>query len=73
MFAYAEELGTKEYLVALACDEVAMPESGGLSLYGLRAEVTFYKSTLDLLKLQGGRAQDGRLQERRRAVHHATR
>ncbi len=51
-FAYAESLGTKEYLVALACDGVAMPESGELSLYGLRAEVTYYKNTLDLLKLK---------------------
>jgi protease-4 len=51
-YAYAEELGTKEYLVALACDGVYLPESGGLNLYGLRAEVTYYKNTLDLLKLK---------------------
>ncbi|HET6573772.1 MAG TPA: signal peptide peptidase SppA [Fimbriiglobus sp.] len=51
-FAYAESLGTREYLVALACDEIAVPESGELNLYGLRAEVTFYKDTLDLLKLK---------------------
>jgi protease IV len=51
-FAYAEELGTKEYLVALACDGVAIPESGGLSLYGMRAEVTFFKNTLKLLQLE---------------------
>ncbi len=51
-YAYAESLGTKEYLVALACDEIAVPESGELGLYGLRAEVTYYKNTLDLLKLQ---------------------
>ena len=52
VFAYSEELGTKEYLVALACDSVAIPESGGVNLYGLRAEVTFYKNTLNLLKLE---------------------
>ena len=51
-YAYAEELGTLDYLVALACDGIALPESGGLNLYGLRAEVTYYKSTLDLLKLK---------------------
>ncbi len=51
-FAYAEQLGTKDYLVALACDKVVMPESGELALYGLRAEVTYYKHTLDLLKLK---------------------
>jgi protease-4 len=51
-YAYAESLGTKEYLVALACDGIALPESGELALYGLRAEVTYYKNTLDLLKLK---------------------
>lgn len=51
-FVYAEELGTKEYLLALACDEVVIPESGGINLYGLRAEVTYYKGTLDKLKLK---------------------
>jgi protease-4 len=52
VFAYAEEYGTKEYLVACGADQVVMPESGGISLYGLRAEVTYYKNTLDLLKLK---------------------
>ncbi len=51
-FAFAEQLPTKDYLVALACDQVVMPESGELALYGLRAEVTYYKNTLDLLKLK---------------------
>ncbi|MGL6073389.1 MAG: signal peptide peptidase SppA [Fimbriiglobus sp.] len=52
VYAYAEELSTKEYLLALACDEVILPESGGLSVYGLRAEVTFYKNTLEMLKVK---------------------
>jgi protease-4 len=51
-FAYAEQLGTKEYLVGLACDKLVIPESGGLNVVGLRAEVTFYKNTLDLLRLK---------------------
>lgn len=51
-FAYSESLGTKSYLVGLACDEVLIPESGSLELYGMRAEVTYYKNTLDLLKLK---------------------
>lgn len=51
-FAYAESLGMKEYLIGLACDELFIPESGSLELYGMRAEVTFYKNTLDLLKLK---------------------
>jgi protease-4 len=52
VFAYAESLGTKEYLVALACDTITLPESGGLELVGLRAEVMFYKDGLKLLDLE---------------------
>lgn len=51
-FAYSEELSQKSYLLALGCESVALPESGGLSLVGLRAEVTFYKDTLNLVKLK---------------------
>lgn len=51
-FAYAESLGTKSYLVALACDTITLPESGGLELVGLRAEVMFYKDALKLLNLE---------------------
>ena len=52
VFAYSESLGQKEYLVGLACDEVLVPESGSLELYGMRAEVTYYKNTLDKLHLK---------------------
>ena len=52
VFVYSEELGTKEYLIALGCDQVVLPESGGLALYGLRAEVTYYKNALDKLHLK---------------------
>ena len=51
-FAYAEAVSTKDYLLGLACDHLALPESGELELYGLRAEVTYYKNTLDLLRLK---------------------
>ena len=51
-FAFGEVFGTKAYLIGLACDHMAMPESGDLELYGLRAEVTFYKNTLELLHLK---------------------
>lgn len=52
VFAYAEEYSSKAYLLATACDRIALPESGGVELVGMRAEVTFYKNTLDLLKLK---------------------
>ena len=50
--AYAEQLSAKSYLLALACDEVVIPESGELMLTGLRAEVTLYKGLLDKVKLK---------------------
>ena len=51
-FAYAEQVGPKEYLLGLACDELYLPESGGVNVVGLRAEVTYYKKTLDKLGLK---------------------
>ena len=51
-FAYAEGLDTKGLLLGLACDKLYVPESGAVMVAGLRAEVTFYKNTLDLLKLK---------------------
>ncbi|OWK47406.1 Protease IV [Fimbriiglobus ruber] len=51
-FVYSEELSTKAFLIALGCDQIYVPEAGGVTLYGMRAEVTFYKDTLDLLKLK---------------------
>ncbi|QEL20344.1 signal peptide peptidase SppA [Limnoglobus roseus] len=52
VFAYSEEYGQKAYLLATDCDLIASPEGGGVILVGLRAEVTFYKNTLELLKLK---------------------
>jgi protease-4 len=52
VFAYMESPSTKDYLVAAACDEISMPESGSLMLTGLRAEVTFYKDLFDKLGVQ---------------------
>lgn len=51
-FAWAEGLDNKSYLVALACDTITLPESGGLEMIGLRAEVMFYKEGLKLLHLE---------------------
>lgn len=47
VFAYLDTAETMDYLLALACDEVCLPESGSLMLTGLRAEVTFYKELFD--------------------------
>jgi protease-4 len=52
VFVYAEELSAKGYLLACSADHILLPESGGIMLAGMRAEVTFYKQTLDLLRLK---------------------
>ncbi len=46
-FAYMDGGDAKEYLLATACDEIAVPESGWIMLTGVRAEVSFYKDLLD--------------------------
>jgi protease-4 len=46
-FAYMEGGDAKEYLLATACDEICVPESGWIMLTGVRAEVSFYKDLLD--------------------------
>jgi protease-4 len=43
---------TGEYLVASACDEVFMPESGTLIIPGVRAEMMFFKGFLDKIGVE---------------------
>ena len=50
--AYLESATTHDYLVAAACDQIVMPESGELAILGLRAEVTFFKNLFDWLHLK---------------------
>ena len=57
--AYLEAGELPDYLVALACDQVCMPESGWLMLVGLRAEATFYKDLLGKLGLKADMLQMG--------------
>ncbi len=52
VFAYVEAGETKDYLLALACDEVCVPPPGELSLIGLRAEVMFFKELFEKLGVQ---------------------
>jgi protease IV len=58
-FAYLNEGSSKDYLIAMACDEVAMPESGELLLTGLRAEVMFYKDLFDKVGIKADMLQIG--------------
>jgi protease-4 len=50
---------SSEYLLAAACDEIVMPESGTLLIPGVRAEVTFYKGMLDKLGVEADMLQVG--------------
>jgi protease IV len=47
VFAYLESGDAKDYLVACACDEVCLAESGWLMLTGMRMETMFFKDMLD--------------------------
>lgn len=58
-YAYLEEAGTMDYLVAAACDEVAMPESGLLQLTGVRVELSFYKDLFEKVGLKADMMQMG--------------
>lgn len=52
VYAYVDDASTMDYLIAVACDEVVMPEPGVLMFLGLRAEVSFYKNLFDKLDLK---------------------
>jgi protease-4 len=52
VIGFVEGGAMKDYLVALACDEVVLPEAGMLMLTGIRAEVTFYKRLFEMVGIQ---------------------
>ncbi len=52
VYAWLESADTKDYLLASACDQIVIPESGMLMLPGLRAEISFYKNLFDMLSIQ---------------------
>jgi len=52
VYAWMESVDTKGYLLASACDQIVIPESGMLLMPGLRAEVSFYKNLFDMLSIQ---------------------
>jgi protease-4 len=57
--AYLEQGELKDYIVALSCDKVAIPESAWLMLTGVRSEVTFYKDLFDKIGLKADILQMG--------------
>lgn len=59
VYAYAESGEAKDYLAALACDEVCLPESSWLMLTGMRIEVSFYKDLFEKIGVQADMLQMG--------------
>ncbi len=59
VYAYFDSADAKDYLLAAACDEVCLPESGWLMLTGMRAELTFYKELFDRLGVKADLLQMG--------------
>lgn len=51
-YAMMESAMPADYLVACACDEIVMPETGIIVLPGVHAEATFYKKLLDKLGIE---------------------
>ena len=49
VYAQLEIATARDYLIATACDEIIMPESGFLLLPGVRIEPTFYKGMLSMV------------------------
>jgi protease-4 len=58
-FAYLESGEGKDYLVAVACDEVCVPEGGWLMLTGVRGGVTFFKDLFEKVGIQADMLQMG--------------
>lgn len=57
--AVVDDASTQDFLVATACDQIAMPESGSVMMLGLRAEVMFYKNLFDKLGVKADMMQVG--------------
>jgi protease-4 len=69
-FAYLESGDAKDYLVAIACDEVCIAESGWLMLTGMRMETMFFK---DMLEFIGAKADVIKIGDYKGAVEPFTR
>ncbi len=60
VYAHLVSAMPADYLLATACDEIVMPESGVLILPGIRAEITFYKGLFDKLDIKADMLQIGK-------------
>jgi protease-4 len=59
VYAVCRSATNRDYLIATACDEIAMPPSGTLMVNGLQAEVMFYKGIFEKLGIKAEFMQVG--------------
>ena len=59
VYGYIESGSSKDYVLACACDEILLPESGWLMLTGMCAEMTFYKDLLEKIGIKADMLQMG--------------
>ena len=52
VYAELTTADARQYMLAAACDRIAMPPSGVLVISGVRAEITFFKGLLDKLGIE---------------------
>jgi protease-4 len=58
-YAFLDAGDSHDYLAAVACDRIFMPESGTLMLTGIRTEVMFYKDLFDKIGVKADMLQMG--------------
>jgi protease-4 len=58
-FAFLEAGESRDYLVALACDHIVVPEAGWLMLTGIRAEAIFFKDLFEKIGVKADMLQMG--------------
>ncbi|QDT38702.1 signal peptide peptidase SppA [Stratiformator vulcanicus] len=51
VYAYLDSANLPQYVVASAADKIVIPESGSLTVLGIRAEISFYKNMFDKLDI----------------------
>lgn len=59
VYAYVESGESRDFLLALSCDQVCLPEATWLMLTGLRLEATFYKDLLEKVGIKADMLQMG--------------
>ena len=59
VYAQLQMATARDYLLASACDEIVMPESGSLMVTGIQAEISFFKEALDTLGMEADLIQVG--------------